>query len=209
MKFENLSNNLNWLMAEERLNSNELARRTGIPASSIKKIRNNDNPNPTLTTLAPLASFFSITVSQLIGDTPLSNDKSNKTEALHNHTPHQIPIISWEDSINWPSKSEQEYPLIAVERPYSQNSFCLLIEEESCKCFPKGTLLLIDPNIALQHLDYGLLIKEDQNKPTLKQIIIEEKMIFLKSLIIESHIIQKTNEYKILGTVVEQRNYFR
>src|SRR5436190_10910802 len=70
--FDKLGQNLDFLMNNAHLNANELARRTGIPASSIKKIRTNNSPNPTLTTLLPLSNYFSLTLSELIGEIPLS-----------------------------------------------------------------------------------------------------------------------------------------
>ena len=76
--FEKLCENLNFLMTKNVLNASELARSTGLPASTIKKIRNHDNPNPTLATLRPLAQYFSISLSQLIGDEPLIEDFTEK-----------------------------------------------------------------------------------------------------------------------------------
>ncbi len=68
---EKLCKNLNMLMTEARLNAGELSRRINLPASTIKKIRTHHHSNPTLSTLAPLAKYFSLTISQLVGDEPL------------------------------------------------------------------------------------------------------------------------------------------
>ena len=63
-------------MVEVHISADELARRTGIPASTIKKIRNNNSPNPTLNTLLPLAEYFAVSLGQLVGDEPLPESRT-------------------------------------------------------------------------------------------------------------------------------------
>lgn len=207
MTFEKLSNNLNVLMDELNLNANELARQTGIPASSIKKIRTNNNPNPTLTTLLPLAKHFSVTMSQLIGDDPLPNRTEN-IEATPIHKISTIRVISWAELIDWPNLSKAHNDFIATERVYSQNSFAIRIEED-IEQFSKGTILLIEPDLPPQQNDLVLVNKSGQKNVSIKQVLIEDNDIFLKSIIIDQHIHRKNHEYKILGIIMEHRKYFR
>jgi transcriptional regulator with XRE-family HTH domain len=209
MTFEKLSSNLNLLMAKARLNANELARRTGIPASSVKKIRNNINPNPTLATLAPIANYFSITISQLIGDISLPEEQPSNIHDSHATTQNLIPLISWDETNEWPKHAAPSYFTVISERPYSQNAFGLIVEEESWKAFSKGTILLVDPAIMPKQHDYVIVSKDNQITPTLKQILIEDNAIFLKSILIDNHVIQKSSEHKILGVIMEHRKYLR
>jgi transcriptional regulator with XRE-family HTH domain len=209
MTFEKLSSNLNLLMAKARLNANELARRTGIPASSVKKIRNNINPNPTLATLAPIANYFSITISQLIGDISMPAEERHNINSSHDTTQNTIPLISWNEAHDWPKHSKPGYPTIISERPYSQDAFGLIVEEETWKAFPKGTILLVDPAITPQQHDYVIVSKDNQNTAALKQVLIEDNEIFLKSILIDNHVIQKSGEHKILGVIMEYRQYLR
>lgn len=208
MNYDKLSNNLNLLMAETRLNANELARRTGVPPSSIKKIRNNDNPNPTLTTLGPLANFFSITVSQLIGDAPLKLEM-NQAQSTMLNLASQIPIISWDQAASLPIILNKEHPFVFAERQYSKNTFGLVIDENINEQFTKGTLILVDYNATFKGHDYALVLKENQKKPSIKQILIEDDQIYFKSLIVDNVIIQKSSDYTILCVVMEYRNYLR
>lgn len=204
--YDKLSKNLNSLMAEARINASELARRINVPASSIKRIRNNDNPNPTLSTLAPIAAHFSLTISQLIGDIPLKLEHRTPSCNLQQQT---IPIISWNEAVAWPDVSDAEHTFIAVERQYSKNTFGLVVEENINERFLKGTLLLIDSEALIEGHDYALILKDNQNKPSIRQIIIEDDQIFLKSLLVDNLIISKSDEYKILGVVMEYRNYLK
>lgn len=203
MSYEKLSNNLNFLISETRLNASELARRTGIPASSIKKIRNNDHPNPTLTTLIPLANFFAITISQLIGETPL-----NLEQAKTPSSQPQIPIISWSETATWPKLTDTPRAFAAADRIY-QNAFGLIIEENLGEHFRKNSLLIIDSNAQPQSHDYVLTLKNPQTKPSIKQILIEDEHVFLKSLLIDELVAKKEIDVVIAGVVVECRCYLK
>ncbi len=80
---KNLSDNLNLLMARSRLNSSELARLTGLPATTIKRIRNNEHSNPTISTLLPIAKQFSITLSELVACELLSDIQNKASVEAH------------------------------------------------------------------------------------------------------------------------------
>jgi transcriptional regulator with XRE-family HTH domain len=200
MTSETLSNNLNLLMANTRMNANELARQTGIPASSIKKIRNNNHPNPTLSTLTPIAHFFSITVSQLIGDTSLSATPTAPNEPIK-----MLPIIAWDDAASWPTLTKPAAATIATERHYTQQAFGLSIRENINEIFSKGTVLIIEPDMKPQQHNYVIIQKDLQNSPSIKQVVIEDGKIFLKSILIDQPPILKTHEHRILGIVMEYR----
>src|ERR1700721_1959638 len=90
---KDLSENLNMLMAKARLSSNELAREINIAATTIKRIRNKDQANPTITTLLPIANYFSISLNQLIGNEPFTS--TGETCFVH-----KIPLLSWQDCIH-------------------------------------------------------------------------------------------------------------
>src|SRR5437868_1736736 len=99
---EKLSNNLNLLMSEARLNAEELSRRINIPASTIKKIRNNKDANPTLLTLSPLAKYFSLTISQLIGDESFPETRLKGAYIINHSALTHIPLITWNEALTWP-----------------------------------------------------------------------------------------------------------
>lgn len=203
--FEKLSDNLNLLMAEAGISADELGRRTGIPSSTIKKIRNRYNPNPTLTTLLPLAHYFVITLGQLVGDEPLPETRIKGSYQVNVEKLRQIPVISWEESFIWPGSINQEHSLISTENDYSENAYALLVEEENWENLAKGTALLIDPALEVEHRDYIIVHKQGQKTPTLKQALFDEGQIYLKPVAEGYHISILTAEHKILGVVVEYK----
>lgn len=74
-----LSANLKVLMSLSKINASELARRTGIAQPIIHRLSTGQNTNPKLATIKPIARYFSVTVSQLIGEDPLPNEKAHTT----------------------------------------------------------------------------------------------------------------------------------
>ncbi|MBX9702686.1 MAG: helix-turn-helix transcriptional regulator, partial [Silvanigrellaceae bacterium] len=156
---EKLRANLNLLMTEARLNAEELSRRIGLPASTIKKIRNNNDPNPTLSTLAPLAKYFLLTISQLVGDEPFPESRLPGSYKVNLHTMNHVPLISWQEAINWPKKNNTIHPTIATEYNYSKNAYALLVEEDDWENLSKDTALLVDPALQVEHRDFVIVYK--------------------------------------------------
>jgi transcriptional regulator with XRE-family HTH domain len=201
--FEKLSDNLNQLMAEMRISADELARRTNIPASTIKKIRNRYNPNPTLTTLLPLAKFFLITLGQLVGEEPLPQSRLKGSYQPDPSTYSRIPLIEWADAPH-PSQAQTNH-FVTTEYNYSANSFALSVIEDDWENLTRGTILIIDPLIKPAHRDFIILHKETQKIPTLKQILFDEDQSYLKSIISGYNITTMTPGHRILGVVVEYK----
>lgn len=206
---EKLSNNLNILMAEAHISADELGRRTGLPASTIKKIRNNDNPNPTLTSLLPLAQYFSITLSQLVGDEPLTATRIKGAYQTTSEMIQHIPLISWEEAILWPTTKEIMRHFVTTEHTYGKNAYALIVEEEDWENLAKGTALLVDPSLKPEHRDFVIVHKDGQSTPTLKQVLYDEGQIYLKPVIHGYNITMLTPEHKLLGVIVEYKMHLK
>ncbi len=196
-------------MAEIRISADELARRTGLPASTIKKIRNRYNPNPTLATLLPLAQFFSVTLGQLAGDEPLSESRIKGIYKENVKTLRHIPVLSWSEVIEWPNLDSKSQTTITTEHEYSKNAYALLVEEDDWENLAKGTALIIDPALEAEHRDFVINHKDGHLLPSLKQILYDEGQIYLKPVVQGYKITAFTSEHRILGVVTEYKKYLR
>lgn len=206
---EKLSKNLNMLMADARLNAEELSRRIGLPASTIKKVRNNNDANPTLSTLTPLAQYFSLTISQLIGDEPFPASRIKGSYQVNPETLNHIPLLSWQEAIIWPIIPDQSRPTITTEHQYSKDAYALLVEEDTWENLAKDTALLVDPALEAEHRDFVIIHKIGQKIPTLRQVLFDEGQIYLKPLTQGYNIAILTPEHKILGIVVEYKKHLK
>lgn len=195
--FKKLCENLKSLMIEKSINASELARSTGLPASTIKKIRNYDNPNPTLATLLPITQYFSVSLSQLVGDEPLPQVKTAK--------PSQVPILTWKEAIAWPTTHHDPHLFAMTENIYSSYAFALRVEKEDWSMLSKETILFFDPSHNASHSDYVVVYKQDQQIPTVRQILHDEENIYLKPLTEGYPILKLTPQHKILGVMMEYR----
>lgn len=193
-------------MSESRLSAEELSRRIGLPASTIKKIRRNEEANPTISTLWPIAKYFNLTISQFVGE-----DKPVNKNQLSDFSSHltKLPIISWQEAPHWRSIHGQVYPMIASDHYFNEHAYALMVEEDNLENLAKGTVLLIDPSLNVEHRDYVVVLKIGQKLPTLKQVLFDEDRGYLKPLQHGYHLLPFTPEHKVLGVVVEYKKKLR
>lgn len=197
-------------MTEARLNAEELSRRIGIPASTIKKIRNNSNNNPTLSTLTPLAKYFSLTISQLVGDESFPDSRIQGSYKINQNVLENIPLISWQEAITWPiSHNDHSRSTILTEHHYSKNAYALLVEEDNWENLAKETALIVDPVLQVEHRDFIIVYKIGQKLPALRQALFDEGEIYLKPVTNGYNVTLFTPEHSILGTVAEYKKHLK
>lgn len=206
--FEKIGDNLNILMARSRINASELARLTGLPASTIKKIRNNDSCNPTLATLHTLSRYFSVSISQFIGEENFP-EQPVRREYPGDKQMIQVPLLSWEKVVNWPNDNIQSLSHLHMENKYGKNTYALVVEENEWEGFPKNSILVIDPEVAISHRDFVIVYKQGQRAATLKQILYDEDQSYLKPLTPGYNIAMLTPGHKFLGVVMEYRGQIK
>ena len=209
LMFDKLCDNLNLLMSEARLNAEELSRRIGLPASTIKKIRNRESTNPTLATLIPLAQYFSLSVSQLIGDEPFPQSRMKGVYQANTEALCYFPLLTWEEAILWPKTKIKPREMISTEHRYSKDAYALIVQEENWDNLMKGTCLLIDPSLQSEHRDYVIVYKKGQKSPSLKQVLHDEGNIYLKPVVSGYNLVVFNSEYEILGVVVEYKKHLK
>lgn len=209
--FEKLSKNLDTLMSEAHISAEELSRRIGISSSIIRKIRTDENTNTTLSTLTALAEYFCLSISQLAGDEPFPENRQKGSYKFNPTRLKFIPIISWEEIVKWQTShgTNKERPLIATEHEYSDNAYALIVSEEDWENLAKDTALLVDPDVQPAHRDFIIVSKDEQNTPTLKQILFDEDLAYLKPLTANYKITQLAKEHKIFGVVMEYKKHLK
>lgn len=193
-------------MSASKLTVNELGRNLGIPAVTIKKIKNGENTNPTIATLRPIAAYFGLTISQLIGE----DDKWIRygLEVEKNYI--QVPLLNWEQTLLWPSAIIMQKPTyLGINAKISERSFALKIESDDYKVFKKDSIIFIDPEIHLASGLYVLVIKAGQSLPCLKKIIVEDGEKFIISILKDlNRAVALSEEYTILGAVAGSQYFF-
>ena len=172
------------LMAERKIDDTRLATATGIATSSLSRIKNDPNSNPTLASLLPIANFFDITISQLIGERGLS--KGYVTEPARNKTMivKQVPVIAWQEIKSFKSNKLQEFShWIPSNQLLSKEAFALIVKSSNWReTFYQGAYLIIDPAVESSDGDYALIYSKEEDKYFPKKVLLEGIDIYLQSL---------------------------
>lgn len=201
----NLNHNLSKLMEDNHISLSILYRNTGIAIPTIKRLQSDPTTNPTIATLLPIANFFGITVTQLIGSEPLPTDVTGYIEDKTHWL--KVPLIQWQQTIDWKKSKNQERDdsFVLVDIDVGQNPYALKVEEDDWLTISKGSILIINTEIQPEHKDYIIVHKIGQNNSTLKQVMIDEGKIYLKPM---NPYFQPTvfdESYLFLGVLIQIR----
>lgn len=206
---DKLGKNLKSLLSKSNLSENELSRRTGVPQQIINRILLGQNKNPKIATLIPLANYFMVSVSQLIGDEPFNNKETN-LNVTHVGW-NEVPIIEY-NIINPFILNElitKATSKILVDIQINPGCFAVKLEDNSMEPkFPKGALLTFDSTRKIANAIFGLVYIYSERKTVFRQIFIKHEKIYIKCLnpIFSCYKIKEIcSEDKCLGMLIQSK----
>jgi SOS-response transcriptional repressor LexA len=200
------------LMMELGINESELSRRTGVGQPVVHRICSGETDNPKVATLSPIANFFAISISQLIGDEPLPANRIPGTFNPDAKGWTQIPLLTWEQVLEWPTLSSVStaLPTVSTDIALGQDAYAVTVRDTTMEPrFPEGTVLLIDPQLSPKNRDFAIIHLEGTAVPSFKQILIDSNHFYLKPLNPDFKTLLLEQPYKFLGVMVQSRMYFR
>ncbi len=199
------------LMSEMRITEAELARRTGTPQPTLHRILSGSTRSPRGESLSRLANFFSITISQLIGDDPLPNERIPGTHNPNVRSWASVPMISLEDVLAWPSIKETMQETnwsswTTTDVDITADTYAISVRNETLNPrFPQGTVLIVDPTVRAEDRDYVVVQTQGQRIATVKQLLLDGQDMYLKPLNPEFQTTMLGGEHTILGVVLQAR----
>lgn len=210
---ENLKFNLENLIKKHNVTNEVLAEKTGISRSSINRIRMNKG-NPTVETLISICDFFGVTVQELTGDEPLSQQISFENSDVNTirMDSNRVPLIKWDslESILLPNSSKQ------TNRPNTKftGSLFASVTPKEYKNIPKESLLIFDKITKPNHGDYVLVINTQTSIINIAEYVQDISNAYIKSCLPEisnQHDLPLIllDNYNIFGVVLESRKMFR
>lgn len=210
-----LSLNMKTLMSSAQINASELARRTGIAQPIIHRLSTGQNVNPKLATIKPIARYFMVTVSQLIGEESLPAG-SDDQPTLRVNTEHkgwnQVPLISWEDALIWPErlaeyKNSSQVEFVPTDANVSSMAYSLRIQGSTMEpLFPEGTKIIIEPNRQPQDRNFVVVRLNGASEAQLKQVVVQGNLRYLKAFVPASENPQEnllSDGDKFLGVIAQ------
>jgi transcriptional regulator with XRE-family HTH domain len=178
-----LSKNLRNLMNKIGIGENELARKTGVRQPIIHRILSGENKNPQIDTIKPLSNFFSVRISQLIGEEPIHSSELGVIQR-EAHFFVKVRLLQWEKLIeDFEADIDVHKNFVHVDMSLSQQAFALkLIDDSMEPRFPNKTLVIFDPNVEPKNRSFIILLPSDQKMGIFRQIHIDDNHRFAISL---------------------------
>lgn len=187
------------LMQASDIDDTMLASATQVAKSNISRLKNDPQSNPTLATLKPIADYFNITVSQLLGEVPLKRSASRR---------QKVPILSL-DTVGAYRKGTitEACDWFTTEVKVSKDAFAIRIDDSDiASVFPAKTHLLIDSRDSYPTNCYVLIFEGEEKVPVFRQYIKDGQHIILKSLKAELSLTHALDDsILIVGMVLEVR----
>lgn len=171
------------LLGQQNITEAELSRQTGITASTINRLLLGTTPDMRVGTLRPIANFFNVTVSQLIGDEPISILDNNKYTAKK---VIQVPLIPWDKSAEWKSlanKYTHSNWVYWTTVPAEAGPSCYALEMGDGHSFPflSQSILVVDPLLVAKNTKY-IIAQHQDGFAMIKKMIFEGNKKWLISL---------------------------
>lgn len=194
---------LSQLLSEQNLRVSELARRVQLPQPTVQRIVAGVCENPHISSLKPIADYFSLSVAQLKGLEPIPRlDKV-----------HKLPLISWSEATRWNKQlttlSEEH---VIADIHVSHKAYALRVLDSAMDpIFPHDSILIADPEVQPKDRSYVIILIHGTEIPIFRQLIINGPDKYLKPLSPDTEIYKMRhleNADDVLATVVQARwNY--
>ncbi|MBN1684996.1 MAG: helix-turn-helix domain-containing protein [Gammaproteobacteria bacterium] len=207
-KYPQLSSTLKKLLFEKDMKPSDLAKAVHLPQPTVHRMVTGKSTCPYKKSLKPIADYFSINMKQLLGE---ENLPSKKTE--HPLAPdeiHLIPLLSWNnlkmDNINEEGK---KIPFIGK---IGKNAFATILKDISMEpIFPRGSILIFDPDKIPQDGSYVLIKASKDKRPFFRQLLIDLDHQYLKPLnpdLYNLKIRALKKDDVMMGTLIESRQTY-
>lgn len=201
-----LSDVLNTLLRRRNMTVSELSRHTGIVQPVIYRMTTGETDNPKLSSLLPIANYFDVNISQLIGEEPLSDDEKKNQQA----NPSAIPLLTWHQAHRYEEETLKQ-PKNIMTIGLSEFAFALVMTDTSMEpMFQRGSLLIFDPLVAPQDRSFVLVSLQSTQTTVFRQLIVDINERYLKPLnpdlnLFKMRLLDKQDI--TIACLVESRNY--
>ena len=218
-RYYKLGENLRRLLFERNMKPIDLAREVNLPQPTIHRLVTGKSTRPYKSSLEPIADFFSVSVDELLDESPHIEDIWEEKSTSSKTTPlsasqliKQIPIISWKelDQLAEARKTTQKH--VVTMGNLSNETFAVIMPDSSMEpFFARGTLLIFDPHQPPKDRSYVLVNLQENNLYIFRQLLIDGDDRYLKPLNPDLSMFKMRilhNNDRILGSLVESRNQY-
>lgn len=188
----------------------DLAHQTGVPQSTLSRILSGETTHPHRSSLEPLATFFQVSLNQLLGRDPITSLRRLSNAA---HLP-KVPLLTWEQITPWlePNPSFVTTETVQVDIPLAEGSFAVIIDDTAMEPqFPNGTVLIIDSQKVPKDRNFVVATLKDSHKIIFRQLLTDGINRYLRPLnpdFSQFGMITMSDNDKIAGVVIQARKNY-
>ena len=209
LHMEHLGKNIKKLLTHIGINESRLAQNTGISQPVIHRMTSGETQNPKIASLLPIASFFDITVEQLIGTKPLPLKISQPSAMPDRAAFAVIPLLNWHEIDNWLRQNQEcQHTMMSCDSKISKLGFAVMVKDTTMRpSFPENSTLIIEPERQACDRDFAIIKLQSSQPPIFRQVLYDGVSIHLKALNPEFRSYKLERQDKILGVVIQVRKY--
>ncbi len=203
-----LAEHLRFLMDSNTLGERELSRRSNVPQPVIHRILNGKTPNPTIETLQKLAGYFTLSVSELTGETPRQSGLMTGMRPDHQGW-ERVPVLSKAQILEYLKTAAM--PLVGLYIPIDleihPDIFAMLVADDSMSpLFSVEDKVIIDAKKTTPTTRSFVLVRS-QDQLLLRECAIKNEALFLKTY--HPLTLKPLNASQvIIGTVIQCKKDF-
>lgn len=189
----------------------DLAHQTGVPQSTLSRILSGETTQPHRSSLEPLATFFQVSVNQLLGKEPIAALKR-----LGNYLSKDasVPLLAWAQVSPWlaPDTAFATPEMLQVDMVLGEGSFAVAVEDAAMEPqFPHGSVLIVDTTKPAKDRSFVIARLEESDKVVFRQLLTDGINRYLRSLspdFSQFGMTAMTDNDTILGVVLQARKNY-
>ena len=204
----NINDILSELMFAKRIKMIELAHETGVPQSTLSRILSGETAHPHRSSLEPLATFFQISINQLLGKEPITSLK--RLGSLASQT-LSVPLLTWAQVTPWLTLDStfETSETLQVDMELGEGSFAIIVEDAAMEPqFPRGAVLIVDAKRSAKDRSFIVARLGGSDKVVFRQLLTDGINRYLRSLspdFSQFGMTTMTDNDNILGVVLQAR----
>lgn len=211
MKHDTIRENIRFLMDQVGLNETQLAKKIGLPQSTVFKLMSGMTGNPGIQTILPIAQYLEVSIDSLLDENFVNKVESG--QPIYKAKQQYIPILTIKDAAPLSSLSPKKidasrsYPILNSQR--SEHLVAIEIgRSEFVSPFEKHCVLICDVQPSDKNNTYVLAKHFPSNSLTIRKQVYDIGIKFLLPLDSQNLTAEKLSEdWHILGTVVEKHEH--
>ena len=193
-----LAESLTYLMHQHGIHELKLSKLTKIPQPTLHKILTCKTQDPRISTIQTLASYFNLTVDDLLSGNKIHNDYNSQI------TMHKVPVLSWNNCYHPHTTSPNHDNFCCVDCS-GKHCFALMSKPSMSPLFPAQTFLIIDPDIEPIDGDTILVLYPNTDECTLRELSIDGPTRLIHPILQGTNTHELDETMRIVGVLVQSK----